>query len=112
MLWDASLSALASRTTANVAAATRANVDAARERPELTRQAVMVLSELGQLDAAFELAEDFLAASVDPPTSGSIPNGGGGPAVRLGDLRPGCSRRRLRRFARIGALRAFAMPSV
>lgn len=77
-LWDASLSALASRTAANVAAATRANVDAVRERPALTRQAVMVLSELGQLDAAFELAGDFLAASVDPPTNGSTPNGGGG----------------------------------
>jgi len=56
-LWRVSLTALDQRTPASIAAARDANLRAAAgQDPLLTRQAVMVLSALGELDAAFEIA--------------------------------------------------------
>lgn len=55
-LWRVSLTAMEERTPANVAAARSANVEAAKRDPRLASQAVMALSALGEIDAAFEVA--------------------------------------------------------
>lgn len=59
-LWRVSLDALDARSPASIEAARRANLDAARQTPTLSSQAVMTLSELGEIDAAFEVANGFL----------------------------------------------------
>jgi DNA-binding winged helix-turn-helix (wHTH) protein/tetratricopeptide (TPR) repeat protein len=55
-LWRISLAALDRRSPENIAAARKANVDAAKKNLRLTPQAMQVLSALGEIDAAFELA--------------------------------------------------------
>jgi DNA-binding winged helix-turn-helix (wHTH) protein/tetratricopeptide (TPR) repeat protein len=59
-LWRVSLAALDQRSPASIAAARRANLEAAKQNPGLTNQAVLVLSALGELDAAFDIANRLL----------------------------------------------------
>ena len=67
-LWHVSLPALDQPSPANIAHALRANLDAARRNPGLTSQAVLVLSALGEVDAAFDIANDLLVFR-DPAAS-------------------------------------------
>lgn len=55
-LWRTSLRALESRTAADIAAARTANVEAAPRSPGFANNALMTLSMLGELDAAFDVA--------------------------------------------------------
>lgn len=55
-LWRVSLNALRQPSPSKVALARSANLDAARQNPALSSQAVLTLSTLGELDAAFEVA--------------------------------------------------------
>ena len=59
-LWRVSLAALDQRTPASIAAARRANLDAAKQNPRRSNIAILVLSALGEVDAAFEIANQFL----------------------------------------------------
>ena len=60
-LWRVSLAALDQRTPASIAAARRANLDAVQKDLRLTSQAALVLSALGEIDAAFEITNAFFA---------------------------------------------------
>jgi DNA-binding winged helix-turn-helix (wHTH) protein/tetratricopeptide (TPR) repeat protein len=55
-LWRVSLKALASRGSVNVAAAREANIALAPRSPGFANNAIMTLSVLGELDAAFDVA--------------------------------------------------------
>jgi len=55
-LWRVSLAALDQPTPGNVAAARKANLEVAKRNPALSNQAFLVLSQLGEVDAAFEVA--------------------------------------------------------
>ena len=55
-LWRISLAALDQRSPATIAAARKANLDAAKQNLQLANQAASVLSALGEIDAAFEIA--------------------------------------------------------
>jgi tetratricopeptide (TPR) repeat protein len=59
-LWRVSLAALDQRSPASIAAARSANLEAAKQNPGLTNQAVLVLSALGEVDAAFDIANELL----------------------------------------------------
>jgi len=59
-LWRVSLRAFISRSAANISAAAKANIEAAPQSPGFAVRAVMTLSALGDLDAAFAVAEGFL----------------------------------------------------
>jgi DNA-binding winged helix-turn-helix (wHTH) protein/tetratricopeptide (TPR) repeat protein len=59
-VWRASLAALQDRSQASVAAATKANLDAAGKAPGLAAHAAMVLGALDQVDAAYEVINGFL----------------------------------------------------
>lgn len=59
-MWRPSLKALNVRTPASIAAARKACIDGARLGGELAAHAVMILPLLGEVDAAFEVAEGFL----------------------------------------------------
>ena len=59
-LWRVSLPALDQRTPASIAAARRANIDAVQKDLRLTSQAALVLSALGEIDAAFEITQCIL----------------------------------------------------
>lgn len=59
-VWRASLRALENRTTSNIAAARNASVEGSRSTPAVAAYAILVLSALGELDLAFEVAEGFL----------------------------------------------------
>jgi DNA-binding winged helix-turn-helix (wHTH) protein/tetratricopeptide (TPR) repeat protein len=59
-LWRVSLAALDQRSPASIAAARSANLEAAKQNPGLSNQAVIVLSALGELDAAFDIANRLL----------------------------------------------------
>ena len=63
-LWRVSLAALEDRSAANVAAARSANLNAAKQNPRLSSQAVMALSALQEIDAAFEVANAQLVFSL------------------------------------------------
>jgi DNA-binding winged helix-turn-helix (wHTH) protein/tetratricopeptide (TPR) repeat protein len=69
-LWRISLPALDQPSAANVASARVANLAAAKRDPLLSPQAVLTLSALGEVDAAFEIANDLLVLEA-PPASGS-----------------------------------------
>lgn len=60
-LWRVSLSALDQRTAASIAAARKANLDAVERDLRLTSQAALVMSALGEIDTAFEIANAFFA---------------------------------------------------
>lgn len=55
-LWRVSLAALDQRTPATIEAARSANLEVAKRNPSLANQAFLVLSELGLVDEAFEVA--------------------------------------------------------
>ena len=59
-VWRASLRALDSPTGANVALARKATLDGARTTAAVAAWGILVLSQLGDLDAAFEVADGFL----------------------------------------------------
>ena len=59
-LWQRTLPALDEATDANIANAVSANLDAAKRDPRLASQAVLALSALGKVDAAFEIANALL----------------------------------------------------
>jgi DNA-binding winged helix-turn-helix (wHTH) protein len=59
-LWRVSLAALDQRSAATVARARSANFEAANRDPAVTSQAVLVLSALGEVDAAFDIANQLL----------------------------------------------------
>lgn len=69
-LWRVNLSALDQRTSASIAAARTANLAATKRNPEQSSQAVLTLSALGEIDAAFEIAN---ALFVVPDARGSRP---------------------------------------
>ena len=60
-LWRVSLPALDQPTPASIATARRANLDAVQKDLRLTSQATMVMSALGEIDTAFEIANAFFA---------------------------------------------------
>ena len=60
-LWRVSLAAIDQRTPASISAARRANLEVARRTPALSNQAILTLSTLGEVDAAFEIAEELFA---------------------------------------------------
>jgi tetratricopeptide (TPR) repeat protein len=59
-LWTKSLRALATRSTDDIARAREANIYAAPRSPAFGVQSTMILSMLGELDAAFGVAEGLL----------------------------------------------------
>lgn len=59
-LWRPSLVALDQPSPANVAKVRAAYTDAVRKNPQLANQAVLTLSALGEVDAAFDIANDLL----------------------------------------------------
>lgn len=59
-LWQVSLAALDQRTSASIAAARSANLDAVKRNPNRSNIAILVLSALGEIDAAFDVANNFL----------------------------------------------------
>ena len=67
-LWRTSLVALDQPSAANVATARQANVDSAKADPKLTSQAALVLSALGEVDAAFEVVNGLLMFNAPPLT--------------------------------------------
>ena len=69
-LWRVSLAALDQHTPGTIAAARSANLDAAMRDPQLSNQAVMTLSALGETDAAFQIAN---ALFVVPSARGNGP---------------------------------------
>lgn len=59
-VWRTSLHALRQPTPSNVASARSANLDGSRSTPAVAANAILLLSALGELDSAFEVAEGFL----------------------------------------------------
>ncbi len=60
-LWRVSLPALDQRTPETIGNARRANLEAVKTQEGLASQAAMVMSALGDLDAAFEITNTFFA---------------------------------------------------
>ena len=60
-LWRINLSALDSRSQPAIAAAREANLHAAKQNLRIASQAVLTMSVLGELDAAFEIANALFA---------------------------------------------------
>jgi DNA-binding winged helix-turn-helix (wHTH) protein/Tfp pilus assembly protein PilF len=79
--WRKSLDALETPTTTTIAAAREANVQGASGSPQIAAWAILTLSALGELDAAFDVANGFLldrgSVIVRPraETNGSTANG-------------------------------------
>jgi tetratricopeptide (TPR) repeat protein len=79
--WRKSLEALETPTTTTIAAAREANVRGASGSPQIAAWAILTLSALGELDAAFDVANGFLldrgSVIVRPraETDGSTVNG-------------------------------------
>jgi DNA-binding winged helix-turn-helix (wHTH) protein/tetratricopeptide (TPR) repeat protein len=59
-LWRVSLHAFEQRSTASIATALKANIEAAKKNPALAIQAIMALSVLGEVDAAFDIANELM----------------------------------------------------
>lgn len=59
-VWRVSLEALEQRSQASISSARRVILDAVRETPPLALPSAFMLSALGEVDAAFEVANDFL----------------------------------------------------
>lgn len=59
-LWRVTLAAFDRQSPASIAAARRANIDASKRDLTLTTQAVQALSMLGDVDSAFDVANDVL----------------------------------------------------
>ena len=81
-LWRASLPALDDRSPAAIATARDANLAAARRDLSLASQAVLTLSVLGEIDAAFEIANGLLQfrqpVSPRSPATGKAPRAASG----------------------------------
>ena len=60
-LWRTNLAALDRRTPSTVSAAVKASVEAGKQNLQLANQSVLVLSALGEIDAAFEIANALFA---------------------------------------------------
>jgi DNA-binding winged helix-turn-helix (wHTH) protein/tetratricopeptide (TPR) repeat protein len=74
-LWRISLTAFDQRSSASIAAARAANLDAARRDPSLSSQAILTLASLDETDAAFEVANGLLVyrqAIARAPKSGHV----------------------------------------
>jgi DNA-binding winged helix-turn-helix (wHTH) protein/tetratricopeptide (TPR) repeat protein len=61
-VWRASLRALDAPTPSAIAAAREANIEGAKATPAIAAWGIVLLSALGELDAAFDLANGFLLA--------------------------------------------------
>lgn len=59
-VWRASLVALEEHTPSAIAAAREANLEGAKTTPAIASAGILILSALGELDAAFEVANGFL----------------------------------------------------
>jgi DNA-binding winged helix-turn-helix (wHTH) protein/Flp pilus assembly protein TadD len=59
-VWRVSLAALEHRSPSSIASARKANLDGAKKTPATSAYAIPILSALGELDAAFEVANGFL----------------------------------------------------
>ena len=59
-LWRISLAALDQRSPISIAAARKANLEAAKQDTGLSSQAILVLSALDEVDAAFDIANELL----------------------------------------------------
>jgi hypothetical protein len=59
-IWRAGIAALASRSPSDIAKARETSIHAADAGPWLAGQSVMILSALGVVDSAFDIAEGFL----------------------------------------------------
>jgi len=59
-VWRASLAALDSPNPSTIAAARKANLEGAQGSPQIAAWAILTLSALGDIDAAFEVADGFL----------------------------------------------------
>ena len=59
-VWRTSLLALETPTTSRIAAAREANIEGAKGAPATAAYAILTLSALGELDAAFDVANGFL----------------------------------------------------
>lgn len=58
--WRSSLRALETPTSSTIAEARAANVDGAKASPATAAFAILLLSALGEIDSAFEVADGFL----------------------------------------------------
>jgi DNA-binding winged helix-turn-helix (wHTH) protein/tetratricopeptide (TPR) repeat protein len=82
-VWRASLAALDRRTPSTIAIARDANIAGSRTTPAIAANAILILSALGELDAAFEVANGFLLGRgsiiVRPTPTSKVPsvNGAG-----------------------------------
>ena len=59
-VWRVSLTALETHAPSDVAAARQANLEGSKNTPAIAAYAILILSALGELDAAFEVANGFL----------------------------------------------------
>jgi DNA-binding winged helix-turn-helix (wHTH) protein/tetratricopeptide (TPR) repeat protein len=59
-MWRVSLEALESRSATAIEVARHANLEAARATPALAAYGILIMSALGELDAAFAIADGFL----------------------------------------------------
>jgi len=77
-VWRKSLLALDAPTASTIDAARKANLDGAKATPAVAAWAVLVMSALGELDAAFEIANGFLLGRgpliVQPQTDARLPS--------------------------------------
>ena len=71
-LWRINLDALETRSPASIARAADASVRAAQRNLGLSSQAVMVLSALGELDAAFEIANSLFVSGDNSASSPQV----------------------------------------
>jgi tetratricopeptide (TPR) repeat protein len=74
-LWRVSLAALDQRTPASIAAARKANLEAAERDLKLSTQAICVLSALGEVNAAFDIVDALFAVRAESdPRQQAAPN--------------------------------------
>ena len=80
-VWRASLAALETPAPSTIAAARTANVEGSAGSPQIAAWAILVLSALGELDAAFDVANGFLldrgAVIVRPRPDPRLPHASG-----------------------------------
>jgi hypothetical protein len=82
-VWRMSLAALEDRSPSSIALARKANLDGAKKSPATSAYAIPILSALGELDAAFEVANGFLLGRGSvivrprPETKAPVVNGPG-----------------------------------
>jgi len=92
-VWRVSLAALEDRSPSAIALARKANLDGAKKTPATSAFAIPILSALGEVDAAFEVANGFLLGRgeviVRPTPEKKVPvvNGPGWP-TRFGFFLP------------------------